>query len=182
VIKKILFLGFLISLPFTALAGMIDYTTKAAVVDVQTILENSVAVQNLRKEMEKLSENIHEEMSKKETELKKAEQELVNKKSSLTEEAFQKEVDKFNVKVSKAQKHMQSKKEELETIHADAMNQVHEATIEIISKLADERGFNMAIPSSQILFVKGYLDITPEVLNKLNANMKNVQLKEKNKK
>lgn len=161
---------------FIANANRIDFTVKAAVVDVQAILENSEAVKNLRKEMDQISHNIQKEMSNKEAELKKHEQGLVSKKGVLSEEDFQKEIDKFNVMVSKAQKNMQSKKEGLEKTHADAMNQVHDATIEVIGKLADEQGFNMAIPSSQVLFVKGYLDVTTEVIKRLNESLKTVKI------
>ena len=154
----------------------IDFTVKAAIVDVQAVLENAACVQKMRGEIGQISENIQQEMSKKEAELKKIEQELINKKGVLSEDAFKKEVDKLNEKVTAAQKNMQSRKEGLEKAHADAMQQIHEATIEIISQLAGEKNFNMAIPSSQVLFAREYLNITSEVITRLNEKQQTVKV------
>lgn len=159
-----------------ATAERIDFSAKIAIVDVLTILENSVAVQSINKEIEKINQNIEREMIQKEEELKKDEEDLFKKRGTISEEDFQKANDNFNEKVSEAQKKKQSRQDSLEKAHAEAMQEVHEATIEIISNLADEYNFNATLPSSYVLFVKSYLDITPEVIKRLNETLKTVKV------
>src|SRR4051812_48771128 len=72
------------------------FEVKVAIVDIQSILENSLAVQSIGKSIEGINQRIQEEILKKEAELKKIEDELIKKRSHLSEEAFEKEVSKFN--------------------------------------------------------------------------------------
>lgn len=150
------------------------YQSRIAVVDVHAILEKSVAVQDIKKSIDKISEGLQKEMSAKEIELKKSEEEIIKKRSTLTEEAFEKEVVAFNKKATDAQHSMQKKKAKLDQAHAEAIAKVHDTTIEIIHNLSKEYDFNIAIPSSQVLYVKEDLNITEEVITKLNEKLKTV--------
>lgn len=150
------------------------YQSRIAVVDVHAILEKALAVQDIRKSIDKISEGLQKEMSAKEIELKKSEEEIIKKRGTLTEEAFEKEVAAFNKKASSAQHAMQNKKVKLEQTHAEAIAKVHDATIEIIHNLSKEYEFNLAIPSSQVLYAKEDLNITEEVIKRLNEKLKTV--------
>lgn len=169
---------FLALLLFTSNAKA-EENIKIAVVDVQNVLDNSVAVTGLRKSIDTLSEKLHGEMSKKEVALKKQEAEIVNKKGILKPEDFDKEVNDFYKKVSETQHEMQQKKAKLEQAHADAISNVHENTLKIIAELAKEKGFNIALPISQILYTDNHLTITKEVIARLNERVKTIELKYK---
>ena len=147
-----------------------------AVVDVQYVLDQSVAVAGLRDTIDKISEGLHKEFAQKETELKTAEAELVKKRGILTSEQFDSSVSGFYKKVSEAQHHMQQKKIKLEQAHAASIGVVHDNTMKIVKELAKERGFNLAIPSSQILYADDALNITSEVVKRLNDRVKTLNL------
>lgn len=151
-------------------------STNIAIVDVQLILEQSLAVQNIRESIRVIGENLQKEMSAREEDLKKTEQSIIQKRSSLKEEAFDKEVQAFNTKVSEAQRIMQEKKGKLEQAHAEAMTKVNEITIHIIKTMSKEKHFNVVIPSSHVLYATEDLNITEEVIKRLNQELKTVQV------
>lgn len=159
---------------FKAQAAENKYQSRIAVVDVHAILERAIAVQDIRKFIDKISEGLQKEMSAKEVELKKSEEEIIKKRSTLSEEAFEKEVAAFNKKAAGAQHTMQNKKVKLEQAYAEAIAKVHDTTIEIIHHLSKEYDFNIALPSSQALYAKEDLIITEEVIKRLNEKLKTI--------
>lgn len=149
---------------------------KIAVVDIQNVLDHSIAVVELRKSMDSLSEKLHGEMSKKESSLKKLEAEIVKKRGILKDEEFDKEVNDFYKKVSETQHEMQQKKAKLEQAHAEAIKVVHQNTLDIIANLAKEKKFSVALPIAQILYTDDNLDITKEVIVRLNKKIQKIEL------
>ena len=71
---------------------------------------------------------------------------------------------------------MQSKKNALEEAHSEAIAQVHKSTIEVITELAKQYGFNIVLPSSQVLFVESDMNITLQVITKLNERLSTVDV------
>jgi Skp family chaperone for outer membrane proteins len=172
-IKHILLITALL-ITHQAQAGENKYTARVAVVDVQSILEKSLAVQSIRKSIDQISQTIQQEMSAKEIEFKNSEEAITKKRGVLSDYAIEKEISAFQKKVSDAQRSIQEKRAKLEQAHTEAVSKVHENTIMIIDKMSKERGFNIAIPSSQVLYATESLNITEDVIQSLNAQLKSV--------
>jgi len=153
-----------------------DFKVRVAVVDVQSVLEGSIVIKDLRNKIEKLNQKIQEDIVKKEAEFKPMEEKLINERASLSEDDFERKVNEFNAKVSHVRKEIQIKKTKLEQAHAEAMSRVHETTITIISDLAEKYNLNLVIPSAQILYTKNNLNITSEVTFMLNERLKEVTI------
>lgn len=153
-----------------------NFEVKVAIVDVQTILENSIAIQGIRKSIEAISSDIQKYISSKETEFKKLEEELIKKRGTLSEELFEKEVKALEQKADTIKKEIHIKKTNLEKAHSDAIERVHEETIGIISELSKDYKFNLVLPSSQVLFTVDNLNITSRVIEILNNRLKSVNI------
>ncbi|MFQ3886424.1 MAG: OmpH family outer membrane protein [Rickettsia conorii subsp. raoultii] len=153
-----------------------NFKVRVAVADVQSILEGSIAIKDLRNKIEKLNHKIQEDIAAKEAEFKPLEEKLLNERSHLSETAFEHKVNEFNAKVSHVRKEIQIKKTKLEQAHAEAMSRVHETTITIISELAAKYNLNLVIPSAQVLYAKNNLNITSEVTFMLNERLKEVTI------
>jgi len=154
-----------------------DYgSEKIAVVDVQTILDNALAVVYIRTEVDKFNKNLQNEFLKLENNLKIKEQELIKQKDILSPDDFEKEVIKFNKNVTKAQKVIQEKKIKLEQAHAKSLSKVNNLALKIISKLALKNKYSLVLPSTQILYADEKMNITKEVLEQLNSNLPRVEL------
>lgn len=172
--------------PLNLLAANLDKATvydtsntfdaKAAVVDVESILEHSKAILHIKKSINIISEQIQNELSSKEIKLKQDEAELIEKRGTLPKIDFDKLVAAFNKKVSSTQQEMQNKKSALERAHTNAIAQVHENTISVISDLSKKYGFNIVFPSSQVMFVNNSLNITHEVISNLNERLQEVKV------
>ena len=76
------------------------------------------------------------------------------------------------------QRLVQERRRELDNMAAAALNEVKAALIEIVTSIAEERGFNLVLPSSEVLFFSRSLDLTEEVLAKLDDRLPQVQLSE----
>ncbi|RTK92453.1 MAG: OmpH family outer membrane protein [Rickettsiales bacterium] len=153
------------------------FNSKIAVVDVESILEHSLAINHIKKTINNISNKIQNDFTQKEIELKEFEHELIKQRGVISEEDFNLKVVKFNKDVSVAQHKMQKKKIALEQAHSEAMAIVHKNTINVISKLSNKYGFDIVLPSAQVMFVKNNLNITLEVISELNEKLPMVEVK-----
>lgn len=148
--------------------------SKIAIVNIQSIMRDSTAAKSIRTQLESKQKAYQAEISKKEEAMQKEEQELANQRATLSKEAFEQKVDAFRQKATTMQKDVQDKKATLDAAFEKALNDIQKVVNEIITDLAKEKGFNVAIPSSQLLYAEPDMDITAEVLSKLNAKLPNV--------
>ncbi len=148
--------------------------TKIAVVNIQSIMKDSTAAKAIRTQLETKQKAYQAEIAKKEEAMQKEEQELSGLRTTLSKEAFEEKVNAFRQKATAMQKDVQGKKATLDAAFEKALNDVQKAVNEIITEQAKEKGFNVAIPSSQLLYAEPGMDITAEVLTKLNAKLPSV--------
>lgn len=156
--------------------GYAESATKIAVVDVESILEHSLAIGDIRKSINALSKTIENEINDQEKEYKKRQQELLEVQKTVSQEQFDALVLKFNKSISKIQKNIQQKKIALERAHSQAIEVVHQKTLVIIGTLAKKYRFDIVLPTSQVLYGKSELNITPEVISQLNESVKEVTI------
>lgn len=149
---------------------------KMAIIDVQAVLDNSLAVKDIRKTIDAISEQLHREMSTKELQLKKAEEDLVKQRGRIKPSLYEEEARRFDTLVSDAQHDLQQKKLRLEKAHATAIAQVHEVMMRLISELAKAEGYSLVLPNSQILYMDSELDITSRVAELLNKELSSMKV------
>lgn len=149
---------------------------KIAIVDVEAVLERSVAVENIKKSINSISEKMQADLSAKEAELKATESELIKQRGILPEEDFNQKVADFNKKVSLIQQDMQTKKSSIERAHNAALSEVHKNILSIISELSKKYGIDVVLPSAQVLYAEDSLNITLEVIGLLNNRLKEVKV------
>jgi Skp family chaperone for outer membrane proteins len=71
---------------------------------------------------------------------------------------------------------VQERRRALDDVSAVALNEVKTALIEVVTSIADQRGFNLVLPSSEVLFFSRRIDLTEEVLAKLDARLPDVRV------
>lgn len=150
--------------------------TKIAVVDVQQIVRNSLAAKDIAAQMEKKRLSYQSEITKQEEDLKKKDQDLSKQRGVLAPDAFDQKVKEFKTQAAEVQRNVQQRRSELDHAYSNALGVIQKSVYDIISKLSEERGFAIAIPTSQILFAKKDLDISDEVLKRLNAQLPKVSV------
>jgi outer membrane protein len=148
-----------------------------AVVNIQQIMRDSTAAQNVREQLESKQKAFQAEISKKEEELQKEDQDLGKKRSVLSKSAFDEKAGKFRTKATDVQKEVQSKKAMLDNAFEHALGDIQKVVTDVITDLSKEKGFQVAIPTSQILYADPKLDISSEVLTRLNQKLPKLDVK-----
>lgn len=152
--------------------------TVAAVIDYQRILRDAAAARSIRAQIESRRHAYQEEISKEERRLHEADKAFAKQRSVLTPEAFAEKRRAFEEDVAAVQRMVQERRRALDRVAAAALNKVETALIEIVTGIAEERGFNLVLPSSQVLFFARKIDLTEEVLAKLDARLPKVVVSE----
>ncbi len=153
-------------------------TTVAAVIDYQRILREASAARSIRDQIEDRRKVYQDEISLEEKRLQEADQAFAKQRSLLTPEALAEKRREFENEVVEVQRLVQERRRELDRASALALNEVKKALIEIVTGIAEERGFNLVLPSSEVLFFARQLDLTEEVLTQLDARLPQVQVPE----
>jgi outer membrane protein len=148
-----------------------------AVVDIQRVMKDSTAAKDVREQLEKKQKSFQAEITKKEEALQEEDKELGKKRSVLSKEAFEEKASAFRTKATDVQKDVQSKKALLDSAFENSLNDIQKVVTDIIKDLSNEKGFLLAMPSSQILYTDSGLDISSEVLKRLNEKLPKLEVK-----
>lgn len=154
-----------------------DAKPAIAVVNIQQVMKDSTAAKSVREQLESKQKSFQADITKKEESLKKEDQELAKQKNVLSKDAFEEKARAFRNKATEVQKEVQSKKALLDNAFERALSDIQKATTDIISDLSKEKGFVVALPTSQILYGDTKLDISEEVLTRLNKKLPKLDVK-----
>lgn len=154
-----------------------DAKQQIAVVNIQAVMKDSTAAQNVREQLESKQKSFQTSISKKEEELQKENKELGERKSVMAKAEFDKKVSAFRSKATEMQKDVKDKKDMLDGAFERSLNDIQKVVTDIISDIAKEKGFVMAVPTSQILYADKSLDISTEVLDRLNKKLPKLEVK-----
>lgn len=148
-----------------------------AVIDSQRVNREAAALKNARQQLEQFRFNFQSEIAKEEEKLRAEEQEIARQRSVLSPEAFEQRRQAFQAKVVDLQKRIQERSQSLEKMLNGVREQVTIQVIEILKGLATERGFNMVLDRAQVqIFIGDSIDITPEVLKRLDQRLPTVKV------
>ncbi|MEI6730683.1 MAG: OmpH family outer membrane protein, partial [Pseudomonadota bacterium] len=134
-----------------------------AVVNIQEIMRDASAAKSVKDQIEGKQKTFQTEMSKKEEDLQKEEQSLAKQRTVLSPEAFDKKVKDFKTKANAAQKDVQGKRAELDGAFSSALGEIQKSVLDIVAKIAKDKGYSVVVPSSQTLYFDAKLDITKDV-------------------
>jgi Skp family chaperone for outer membrane proteins len=151
----------------------------AAVIDYQRIFKDAKAARAITDQVESRRRMYQEEIAKEEQRLHEADKELARQRSVLTPEAYAERRRDFETQVVEVQRMVQERRRQLDQAKAVALNEVRSAVIEIVGELSDVRGFNLVLPTSGVLLFSPQIDLTNEVLSRLDARLPNVKVPER---
>jgi outer membrane protein len=149
-----------------------------AVIDYQRVLREAAAARSIRAQIEARRKAYQEEISREEQRLHEADKAFAKQRSVLSPEAFAQKRSEFEKEVAEVQRLVQERRRELDRLSAAGLNEVKNALIAIVTSMAEERGFNLVLPSSEVLFFARTLDLTAEVLARLDAKLPDLRLSE----
>jgi Skp family chaperone for outer membrane proteins len=157
-------------LPFASLANDI------AVVNVQQVLQESVAMQKVQEQVKVKRKSFQDEVVKKEESLRGEEKKLLEQRSLLAKEAFEEKAKELQTKVNDVNRTLQEKRIKYDTLYNQAVDEVQVAVNSIVGELAKEKNFKIALPKNAVLYSVSELDITKDVVTRLNTNLPKVKV------
>lgn len=147
---------------------------KIAVVNIQKIMRESKAAEAVRQQLKSKQQSFQSELDKKEAELQKEDQELAKQRTVLSQEAFEAKYKDFRQKAAAAQAEVRTKRGALDKGFTKALADIQKKVTDIVASVAKEKGLDVAIAASPILYVNPTMDITQPVLERLNKEMPNL--------
>ena len=155
----------------------VAFGAQIGVLDVDKIIQESSAGVDIQKKVDTKKIAYETEINKKQSQLEAEQKKLEDKKITLSKEAFEKEVKGFETKVDDLKTYIDRKQNSLKKASIDAMSKVNDKVKTIVSEIAKEKELDTIIPASQTLYFKDELDITAEVLSRLNKKITKVEVK-----
>lgn len=152
------------------------YGAEIAVVNIQKVLAESKAASSIRTQVQSKQKSFQNELDSREKKLQKENQELAQQRNILAKEEFDKKVKSFRSKAASAQKEIREKRMKLDKAFAGALGEIQKSIASIAKKIANEKGADIAVASSQLIYFKPNMDITSEVITQLNKEKPKVNV------
>lgn len=147
-----------------------------AVIDTEVIRRNSRAFKDIRAQITKYRNAIQADIQKDEEVLRSANEELVRKRAILAPETFAEERRKFEERLVQVQRTVQKRKRGLERVGVEAVKKVEAVLNKIIDDVAKEQKFGLILRRNQTVLVAKELDITPDVLKRLDTALPSLKV------
>jgi Skp family chaperone for outer membrane proteins len=144
---------------------------KIAVIDINIILREGAAFKSIRQQIGAYRNTFQSEIQKEEETLRSANQELARQRTLLSAEAFAEKRRDFEKKVVAVQRLVQQRKQNLEKSQSQAMGQIQDVLNEIVTALSEEQQISLILRKDQTILAITALQITAQVLERLNAKM-----------
>jgi len=145
-----------------------------AIVDVQRILEESLAAKSVQKQLETQRSKFQTEIEKEENDLRQSEQELSKSHDQLPTNVYAEREQQLRQRFLSVERHVQARRKVLDQAFTDSMNTVRSNLSEIVEAVAHQHGANIVIVKQQALWADKSLDVTDEVLGRLNKRLPQV--------
>jgi outer membrane protein len=147
------------------------------IVDIQGVQQGSKAFKNIQAQMQTHRQSFQKEISDQEAQLRNAEQELQRQRTILSPEAFGQKQREFQERVNNVQRNAQSRRRQLEEGFNEAMQQVQRQLLQVVGKLAEERGATIVLPKTLVVLVDKRFEASDEALKRLDAAITQVSVK-----
>ncbi|PPR76958.1 MAG: hypothetical protein CFH01_01758 [Alphaproteobacteria bacterium MarineAlpha2_Bin1] len=175
-ISKILILLIIITIPYDVFAENFKPAI-IGILDIQRIKKESKAIVSIRDQITSERLKYEKKFRSKEDVLRKEEQEIAKQRSVLSEEAFKKKNTEFRKKVQNLQERMQKASQLLQKAEAEAIREFNNNLRPILIESSNSYSVNVVLFASQVAFAPRSLDLTSDVMKRLDAAIPAIEVK-----
>ena len=150
---------------------------KIAVVDLDGVLRAADANNRVRVLLDGQRSKFQAEFRAVEIDLQQSERDLIGKRDLLEKKEYEKLVNAFQARVSKVQKEIQYKRQSIDNAYQKALGEIRSLAIEEITQIAGEREIDLILKHQSSVVFLPRLNISEEVLKRLNDRTKNARIK-----
>ena len=151
---------------------------KIAFIDLNYIINNSVAGKKINIAINELSEEKNKDFKVIETEIKKDENELISKKNIIEESIYNKKVNEIRNRINNYKLERQKYNKNLNDKKIKYNNLLLEKLNPIISDYVEKNSISIVLPKKMIIIGKKNLDITKQILEALDKSVQKINFDE----
>lgn len=144
------------------------------VVDVQAALQQSSAAKTLRSQRDQYLQGFQAELDKNRAVLKEIENDLVKQKNAMAPEMWQQKARSFEQQVFEFNQRFQRSNQAVDKSFRTGMSELSDALAQVTEELAGELGANLVLPKSQIFLHDPRMEVTQQVIERLNRKYPSV--------
>ena len=148
-----------------------------AVVDFAAVRRDASAAKAIAQKLESFVSAYQSDVEREESALRGAQEALKRKQTELSSEAYTVERRSWEQAVADAQRRFMRRRQAMDEARGQAWQQVNEALGTVIRALATERSLRIVLRRDQAFWVAPELDVTDEVLNRLNQILPTVEIR-----
>ena len=147
-----------------------------ALVDIGGVLRAADANNRVRELLDGQRAKFQEEFRVIEVDLQQSERDLLAKRELMAKDEYDKLVTEFQARVSSVQKEIQYKRQSIDNAYQKALSDIRRLAIEVITKIASEREIDLILKRDASVIFLPHLNISDEVLTRLNERTKNARI------
>jgi outer membrane protein len=142
---------------------------KIAVVNLQTVLETSVAGKAAQNELKNQRSKLEADLKQKGTELQELEKRLQRETMVMSKESREEKEREFRIKASDFQALQKKYRSDLQDLERKLMGQLQKDISELVSEIGKKEGYLLVLSSIGVLYSQPASDLTSRLIQELNA-------------
>ena len=154
-----------------------DAKPNFVVIDIDALIAESEAGKSIEDQFKKSRDAFQQEFSKKEAELGQTEKSIISQKNDLSVEELAKKRKAFESDLLETRKLFQKRRNALDKGLAEAMKELRSQIVKASADEAEQKGYHAVFLRESVVIVEKELDITKQVLDRLNAQVKSIPVK-----
>ena len=144
--------------------------------DLNGVLRAADANVKVRELLDVQRQKFQSEFSKVEAELQQTERDLMSKRELLSAEEYDKQIKAFQARVTRLQQDIQKQRQSVDNAYQKAQSDIRAEAISVITEIASELQLDLVLQRDSSLIFLPHLNISEEVLKRLNERTKNARI------
>lgn len=169
---------FILILFFIFFSQIVFAQNKIAYVDLDLILSKSIPSKNLFEQLKIKEEKELNELKKKEKMLKETENKILNTKNILAKDEYNQKVRTFQNQVKDYQDLKKTIIQSLKKKRNDEVLRFLQLVNPLIEDVMNKKSIEILIEKKNVFIAKSNYDITAEIINNINKNIKEFKIKD----
>ena len=144
--------------------------------DLNGVLRAADANVKVRELLDVQRKKFQSEFSKVEAELQQTERDLMSKRELLSAEEYDRQLKGFQARVTRLQQDIQKKRQSIDNAYQKAQSDIRAEAVSVITEIASELRLDLVLKRDSSLIFLPHLNISDEVLKRLNERTKNARI------
>ena len=149
---------------------------RVGLADLNGVLRAADANVKVRELLDVQRQKFQSEFSKVEAELQQTERDLMSKRELLSAEEYDKQIKAFQARVTRLQQDIQKQRQSIDNAYQKAQSDIRAEAISVITEIASEMQLDLVLQRDSSLIFLPHLNISEEVLKRLNERTKNARI------